>query len=418
MAFPSIERNAKRLKIYIGESDQWRGRPLYAALLDVLKKEGLAGATVTRGVAGFGAHSRIHTASILDLSLDLPLIIEVVDSSEKISHALEMVSPMVREGLITLENVEVVAYTHRYLRPLPADRRVREVMTRDPISAGEEDTALAAWEKMLRNNIKALPVVDNLGRVVGVVTHDDFLERAGLHARLAVARQLDEASLDAEMEILRASNLSAKDIMSKPPLVIHPDDPIGLAAERMIKFGVTRLPVVEENGKLVGIVSRLDLLRQVINIQEKTSRKPQVRLEGRSVGEVMSPEIPLVGEDAELEGIIASFVRSGEHRVIVIDKERRPVGLISDSDLVGRIPPPLRGGILGALRGKSKLPDSPVTARELMSPGAETVDQDTSVVEAIQKMVQASRKWMVVVDSEGKPVGLVDREIALQALIR
>lgn len=418
MALPSIERNAKRLKIYIGESDQWRGKPLYTALLETLKKEGLAGATITRGVAGFGAHSRIHTASILDLSVDLPLIVEVIDSPEKISRALESVSPMVREGLITLEDVEVVAYTHRFLRPLPADRRVREIMTQDPISIGEDATLLAAWEKMLRHNLKALPVVDQLERVVGVVTHDDFLERAGLHARLAVAKQLDEASLEAEMQILRGSALVVKDIMSKPPYVIHPDDSIGLAAERMIKFCVTRLPVVNESGILVGIVSRLDLLRQVMDIQEKKYKKTPLRVEGRSVGEVMSPEIPLVQEDTELEGIVASFGKSGEHRVIVVDKDGRPVGLISDSDLVGRIPPPLRRGILGAWWGKGKLPDSAVTARELMSPGAETIPQDTSVVAAIQKMVQASRKWMVVVDGEGKPMGLVDREIALQALIR
>src|SRR3989304_5135523 len=97
----SIERNAQRLNIYLGESDRWRGKPLYAAILETLKTEGIAGATVVRGVAGFGAHSRIHTATILRLSEDLPLRIEVVDSREKISHAIEVISPMVREGLIT-----------------------------------------------------------------------------------------------------------------------------------------------------------------------------------------------------------------------------------------------------------------------------------------------------------------------------
>ena len=97
----SIPGQAKRLRIYIGDSDQWRGKPLSAVLLEQLKQEGLAGATVFRGVAGFGAHSRIHTAAILDLSTDLPIVIEVIDTPEKIQHALEVVSPMIREGLIT-----------------------------------------------------------------------------------------------------------------------------------------------------------------------------------------------------------------------------------------------------------------------------------------------------------------------------
>jgi len=82
MTFSPLGRRAKRLRIYFGESDQWRGRPLYLALLDALKKQGLAGATVVRGVAGFGAHSRIHTASILRLSEDLPVVIEIVDTDE------------------------------------------------------------------------------------------------------------------------------------------------------------------------------------------------------------------------------------------------------------------------------------------------------------------------------------------------
>jgi len=113
----SISKNAKRICIYIGESDRWRGKPLYAAILETLKTNGAAGATVTRGVAGFGAHSRIHTAAILRLSEDLPLRIEVIDSPEKVSKALDAITPMVREGLITLEDVQVVRYTHRYLNP-------------------------------------------------------------------------------------------------------------------------------------------------------------------------------------------------------------------------------------------------------------------------------------------------------------
>lgn len=103
-----LAENTKRLKIYVAESDLWRGKPLYFALLEVLIKEGVAGATVTRGIAGFGARSRIHTASILRLSEDIPLVIEVVDSAEKISNALEKIYPMVQEGLITLEDVKVI----------------------------------------------------------------------------------------------------------------------------------------------------------------------------------------------------------------------------------------------------------------------------------------------------------------------
>ena len=418
MAFTSIQGSAKRLRIYIGDSDQWQGKPLSTVLLEHLKKEGLAGATVYRGVAGFGAHSRIHTAAILDLSTDLPLIIEVIDTPEKIQHALESVSPMIREGLVTLEGVEVIAYTHRFLHPLPADKAVKEIMTREPLAAREDQSLLSAWEQMLRHNLKALPVIDARGRVVGMLTHEDFMERAGLNARLAVAQRLDEDSLAAEMHILRQSNLQVRQVMSQPPVTIRQDDPLGLAAERLVRHHFTRLPVVDEQGALVGVLSRLDLLRQVMDLPEKTPRLGGEPGAGRLAGDVMDRDIPLVPEDTGLAGVVASFLSSGEHRVIVVNREGRPVGLISDSDVVGRIQPVHRRGILGALRGRAGLPSVTVSARELMSPGVETVSADTSVVQAVQKMLAAGRKWLVVVDGEGRPLGLIDRAIALESLIR
>lgn len=98
------------MRIFIGEADS-RGRvPLYRAIVDTLRREGLAGATVLRGVAGFGAHSVYHTDQFLRLSQDMPLVIEVVDTEEKIRTVLPLMDDLVAEGLITLERVEVIVY--------------------------------------------------------------------------------------------------------------------------------------------------------------------------------------------------------------------------------------------------------------------------------------------------------------------
>lgn len=104
---------AKLLRIFIGESDRWKGRPLYEAIVLEAKARGLAGATVFKGFMGFGAHSRIHTAKILQLSEDLPVMIEIVDSAEKIEAFLPVLEGMVQEGLVTLEKVEVIRYQAR-----------------------------------------------------------------------------------------------------------------------------------------------------------------------------------------------------------------------------------------------------------------------------------------------------------------
>ena len=105
-----LEGDGQLLRIFIGESDRWHGKPLYQAIVERVRKEGLAGATVLRGIEGFGADSRLHTARILRLSEDLPVVIEIVDSAEQIERILPVLDEMVGEGMVTVERVEVIAY--------------------------------------------------------------------------------------------------------------------------------------------------------------------------------------------------------------------------------------------------------------------------------------------------------------------
>lgn len=115
----AFEGDYTLMRIFIGESDRCaagphKGKPLYRALLLTLREEGCAGASVVQGIAGFGASARIHTGSILRLSMDLPIIVEVVDSDEKIRRVLPLLDDMIGGGLVTLEKAHVVLY-----RPAP-----------------------------------------------------------------------------------------------------------------------------------------------------------------------------------------------------------------------------------------------------------------------------------------------------------
>ena len=105
-----IPEDGYLLRIFIGESDKWQGRPLYEAIVTKAREIHMAGATVLRGPMGFGANSRLHTAKILRLSEDLPLVIEMVDSKEKIDQLMPFIDEMVQEGLVTLEPVQVIHY--------------------------------------------------------------------------------------------------------------------------------------------------------------------------------------------------------------------------------------------------------------------------------------------------------------------
>lgn len=105
-----IEGEGKLLRIFIGESDTWHGRPLYEAVVRKVREEGCAGATVTRGIEGFGKSSRIHTARILRLSEDLPIVIEVADTAERVQRLLPIIHDMVEGGMVTVEDVHIIAY--------------------------------------------------------------------------------------------------------------------------------------------------------------------------------------------------------------------------------------------------------------------------------------------------------------------
>jgi PII-like signaling protein len=104
------EGEGKLLRLYIGESDTWHGKPLYQAIVERVREEGLAGATVLRGIEGFGADSRLHTSRILRLSEDLPVVIEIVDTPQQIDRVVPILDEMVGEGMLTLERVQIVSY--------------------------------------------------------------------------------------------------------------------------------------------------------------------------------------------------------------------------------------------------------------------------------------------------------------------
>jgi PII-like signaling protein len=110
MPHQKFEGERTLMRIHIGESDKWHGKPLYQAIVEMLRKEGFSGATVLRGVAGYGGSSVYHTDKILRLSQDLPIVLEVIESTERIEQILPRLDEMVDGGLVTLEKVRVILY--------------------------------------------------------------------------------------------------------------------------------------------------------------------------------------------------------------------------------------------------------------------------------------------------------------------
>jgi CBS domain-containing protein len=406
------------MTIYLGESDSWRGRSLYMSILETLRKAGIAGATASRGLAGFGAHSHLHTAAIERLSMDLPVIISVIDTTENVDRALALVRPMVREGLITLEEVEIVKYSHRYLQPLPADRPVSDVMTRQVTSVKADTPAVEIVELLLGSELfKAVPVVDAQKHVIGIITDGDLLRKAGMPARLAVGERLGEEELQQFISNVR-SEKTASEIMTSPVVTAKTDEALGHVVHRMLERDLKRVPVVDNKDRLVGMMSRLDILRATAGNGEERAEHAPLPKAGKTIGELMTAEVPTVYVSDDLSDVLDRIIKADIKRVVVLDEQGRAVGLITDGDLVARVGPVERGNILQVLAARvigTDMRRFDISARELMSEHVLSASPDTSIPEAIAMMLREARKRLVVVDDNGRPIGIVDRQTLMAA---
>ncbi|MBI5960466.1 MAG: DUF190 domain-containing protein [Chloroflexi bacterium] len=407
----------KRLVIYVGESDSWRGRSLYLSILETLRKSGMAGATVTRGQAGFGAHSRIHTWQVERFSMDLPMVITVVDTLENIEKALDVVKPMVREGLITLEDVEIVKYTHRYLQPLPADRPVSDIMTREITAVAPDTPAVQVVELLLGKLFKAVPVIDDRQRVVGMITEDDLAERAGMPARLTVAGRLETDDLR-EFLAQVSHEKTARDIMTQPVYTVQDHAALGHVVQQMVERDLTRFPVVDAEGKLVGMVSRLDMLRAVAGNSGGEQELAPAPKPGQTLGEIMTPVVPSVTINDDLVDVLQQMLKTNIRYVVVLDEQQRAAGVITEGDLVARVAPVVRRRLLRAITNRvmgTGLMRGYALARDIMSEHVLSAPQETGIPEAIALMLREGRKRIVVVDDVQHPIGIVDRQTLLAA---
>lgn len=415
---------AKRLTILIGESDRWKQRPLWMALLETLRREGLAGATVLRGLAGFGAHSRIHTATLEALSVDLPIVIIVVDKPEHIERVLPIVGQMVQEGLMTLEDVQVLKYTHRVLTHLPADRRVRDVMSREVAAVRPATPLVEVVTLLLERGIKAAPVVGEREDLVGIITGGDLLARGELGLRLGLQAELPPAERQEAVRHLETTGRTAADVMTTPVITVGEMATLAEAAHLMLGHNLKRLPVLDEHQQLVGIISRIDVLRTVAQAARVGAVTPETLPVGATwVREVMSRDAPTVRPETPLPEVLEQVVATPFRRVVVADAEGRVQGIILDSVLLRQVEPEARPGLLQILAqrlvGREVLHPKVVatTAAEVMEPQVLTVAENDTLALAIQRMVKHRTKRLVVLNAQGRLAGILDRQAALHALL-
>ncbi|MFQ5419108.1 MAG: DUF190 domain-containing protein [Anaerolineae bacterium] len=419
-----LQGKALRVIIYIGESDHYQGKALYMALLQFLKQEGAAGATVTRGLAGFGARSRIHTATIVDLSTDLPVRLEWIDQPEVVERLLPQVRQMVNDGLITVEEMDVAQYAPGR-RPDPLAQPVQDVMRTEVVTVGPETPAAEVVTLLLQKRYRSLPVVGENGRLQGIITDGDLLRRAGLSARLDLQAELPAANWQQQLAGLRAQGGTAVSLMTSPVITIPATAPLRQAVEQMAAHNLKRLPVVAENGRLAGWISRVDILRTMEYHQPAMEAESEPPATGTTIAELMYRDVPIVSPQATLEQIVQALEQNRRRRAVVVDSTRRVIGIITDGDLLRRSQQETHPGLLDRLRRlvsgqpaprPTALLDAGETAVDLMTAHVFTIAVDDSPAAALRLMMQHGVKRLPVVDENGRLVGLLGRASLLRGL--
>ena len=419
---------AKRVTIVLRSL---KGHGGYVRLLEELRKRGAAEATALQGVASFAGQNPVHTNRVADFVPDLPVIVIWIDRTDTVERILPEILPLIGDGIVTVDDTNVVLHTSTEIGDLPPGELVRDVMTRAVESVRPEANLASIVTDLLRRKLRAVPVIDDASRVVGIISNGDLVRRGELPLRLELLQAVGDAERAAALETLRASGLTAGQVMTPAPVVATETTPIREAASAMLRHHLKRLPVVDGEGKLCGIVSRVDLLRTVTGqeARQMANGRPAPHESATApITQVMSKDVPVVRPDDPVPHLVNVVVSTRLNRAVVVDDERRPIGVVSDAELIERVTPEARGMVLTALMRRLPLLHGSAesqatlqrargkTARDFMGKDFVIVSASTTIGDALRQMLDQSRKIVVVVDADGRLLGMTDRRDLLSAL--
>ncbi|MBX3023764.1 DUF190 domain-containing protein [bacterium] len=416
---------AKRMTIFVGESDQWHHQPLYLAILGRLKAAGCAGATVLHGIAGFGADSRIHTATILRLSEDLPVLITAVDAAERIDRLLPEVSGMLAGGLVIVDEVEIYFHSAAFRGGLP-DVRVGDLMTTEPDAVTADVPISEVVEQLATRDYTALPVIDRERRVIGIISDTDMLSAGVTQLSVSLHKVSGDQHVRECLDRLRREGRTVREAMTTPAITVTSSTSLKDAAHLMHTRNLKRLPVVDENRRLVGVLGRLDVLKSVAAGFARRTVPTEARLpaEHAAAADVMDPRIVTVESTAPVADLIGRLLDAEVKRVLVVDDAGKLIGVVTDTDLVARVDPELRPGLLTRLRSRWNAAAHHAVERaygqraaDVMTSPALAVAATASVTEALALTVERGLKRVPVIDANGRPVGIVARPALLAAAL-
>jgi CBS domain-containing protein len=412
----------KKIEIFTGEQARWEGRPLYDAVIQFVHDLKIAArCLVTRGIEGSYETGEIATGRLEVLSYNMPLRITIIAPAVEADKIVSQVEVMVTDGIVALEDVNVIVHkTHGLL--IPKDTRVRDIMTLHPKKVNPETSLDEVARLLLSSTYTGVPVVDQEERPVGVISQGDLIYKAGMPMRLGLLAESDQQKVSLVLEKLAPKK--AKEVMNRPVVSIEQDKLVTDAVNLMLKKQVKRLPVTDADGKLVGILSRVDVFHTILREcpDWRAFQKQQITVNLRFVSDIMRRDTSTVLRDTPIEEVIRLIDCNDIQRVCVVDQEGRFLGLISDRDLLGAFSDRSTGlwnyfvsKISSTERDRLKEDLRAKTAGEVMNTKIVTVQEDAPINEAIRLMLDKAIKRLPVVDEQGKFKGMISRDALMRA---
>jgi CBS domain-containing protein len=416
----------KAIEIFTSEEARSRNKPLVDTVIQYIRDLKIAArCIVTRGIAGCYESGEVTTGRLEILSFNLPVRIYIVMPAAETERVLDGLNGLVGDGIIALHDLNVISHRARNSF-FPRQLLVRDVMTAKPKSVAADSPLSDAANLLLSSIFTGLPVVDEKGRPIGVITQGDLVERGGLRIRLGLLAASDQNRTDAVISEL--ASRSAAEVMTTPAVTISDDRPLAEAVNLMLAKDVKRLPVVDGAGRLTGMLSRLDIFRTVMRETPDWNSFRAQKIEVahlKSVGDILRRDTHTVYPETTIDEVIRVIDNNDIQRVAVIDAHGKLLGLISDRDLLGYFKQEEEG--LWNLLARAKHPFQKkacsgdlrqrlagTSAGVVMTTHLITVREEMLIEEAIGLMTEKALKRLPVVDEAGRFKGMISRDSLLR----
>ncbi|MBI5062372.1 MAG: DUF190 domain-containing protein [Desulfatitalea sp.] len=407
----------KAIEIFTSDLTRCQGKPIAESVIQYLRNLKIAArCIVTKGIAGCYESGEVATGRMEILSYNLPIRIYIVLPAAECERVLAGLDPLVGDGIIALHDLQVVGHRARNAF-FPRQLRVRDAMTANPQSIAAAAPLSDAARKLLSSIFTGLPVIDERHRPLGVITQGDLVQKGRMPLRLGLLAESDQDRREAVLAQL--GNRRTEEVMSAPAITIGQDQPLADAVDIMLERQIKLLPVVDEDGRLTGMLSRIDIFQTVMREAPDWSAFRAQNIEVthlKSVGDILRRDTHTVAPDTPLDEVIRVIGSNDIQRVAVVNDQGELLGLISDRDLLRYFKQDPEG-IWGAL---AKIKSSPegrlksIRAAQVMHTDLITVKESHTVEEAIALMTEKDFKRLPVVDDDGRFKGMISRDSLLR----